>query len=84
MSTVEPVLGGYSFNAATRTISLKSESQTDIIVPTGMNYKLVVIANKSGNYYYYETSGTLTSGFTKNADMQSQTQSYIKAQLAGL
>ena len=83
MSTVEPVLGEANFNAGTRTITITSEGATNI-VPTGMNYKLVVIANKSGTYYYYQTSGTVTSGLTKNSVMQSETQSYILAQFAGL
>lgn len=83
MSTIEPTLGGYSWNAATHTISLISEHQSEI-VPTGMNYELVVITNKSGSYYYYKTSGITTMGLTINATLVTDSQSDILAKLAGL
>lgn len=84
MSTIEPELGGANWNAATKTISLVSESQT-AIVPAGMNYKLVVIANKNGKYYYYTQTGTIPhTGLVANAAMAPQSQSFVKTQLAAL
>jgi len=84
MSTIEPDLGGDSYKAATNTITLVSETETNI-VPVGMAYELVVIANKNGQYYYYTQTGTIShNGLVATAILAPETQSYVNTQLQAL
>ena len=83
MSTVEPGLGGESYDAKTNTINIISERQTDI-VPVGVNYKLVVIAKKNGSYYYFESAGTVTPALKQPATMVAKTNQQIVALLGAL
>ena len=53
-------------------------------VPIGLNYELAVIANKFGNYYYYEQSGVTTSGIAINVTMASITKNDLITRLSGL
>ena len=77
-------LGAASYNTTTKTMILISESQTNI-VPAGLNYELVVIANKNGTYYYWETSGTVPhNGINVNAALAEDSQGDIISRLAGL
>ena len=84
LSTAEPYLGSGSYNAATKTMKLISEGQTNI-VPAGLNYKLVVIANKNGQFYYYEQSGIIPhNGLVATVALATDTQGDIIARLQGL
>ena len=84
LSNAEPELGGASYNAATHTMKLISESKVDI-VPSGLKYELVVIANKNGQYYYWQTSGTVPSGgISVSAAMATATQGDVISLLQGL
>jgi len=84
MSTVEPQLGSASYDAATNTIKLVSESQTNI-VPEGMKYELIVVANKNSQYYFYKQSGIIPqNGLAITATMNTDTQADIKSQLSTL
>ncbi len=84
MSTIEPELGSAGYNAATGTISIVSEGNS-AIVPSGMTYKIVIVAIKNGQYYYFTQAGTIpASGILAPATMAPQTQSYVAAQLAAL
>jgi len=77
-------LGSSSYTAKTNTLQLISEGNTNI-VPAGLNYKLVVLANKNGTYYYYEQQGTIPhNGLTATATLVSQPESTIISNLAGL
>jgi len=67
--------------ASTNTFSIGNDGDE---MPVGMNYELVVIANKNGQYYYYETSGITASGMTINAAMAPETQWDIVARVAAL
>jgi hypothetical protein len=84
MSSIEPMLGGSNYNAATNSLTIVSEGATTI-VPAGMNYKLIVMANKSGQYYFWQTSGIIPhTGITATAILATNTQAGIKTILAGL
>ena len=50
-------------------------------VPPGRNYKVVVISNKDGNYYYFQQSGVTAEGLTINAVLTPSTQAAIKSEL---
>jgi uncharacterized protein (UPF0333 family) len=83
MSTAEPALGGSGYTAATNTIKLISEGQSDV-VPAGMNYKLVVVANVNGVYYYYETTGIITRDIVIPVSMVVVSGDEIKTKLGAL
>jgi hypothetical protein len=84
MSTAEPELGGNSYNAATKTLSLVSESQTNI-VPAGMKYELLVMANKNGKYYYWQATGIVPhNGIMAQAALVQDSQANIKTKLSAL
>ena len=86
MSNVLVSAGGYAsanWNSATHTISMMSEGNSSI-VPTGLNYELVVITCKNNNYYYFSTSGTTTMGLSVNASMVVDAQSDIATKLSML
>ena len=84
LGTAEPYLGSGGYNATTNTLKLISEGNTNI-VPAGLNYKLIIIANKSGQFYYYEQSGIMPhNGLVATAAMATDTQQDIKDRLAGL
>jgi hypothetical protein len=54
-------------------------------VPVGMTVTLVIMANKGGNFYYYEQSSiTIANGLTLNATPVAQTLSYIQGRLTSL
>ena len=73
---------GYSLS--TNTIQLICEDNP-LVIATGMNYELVVIANKNGNYYYFETSGTATrEGIVAHAIMESKSKDDIISMLQSL
>ena len=53
--------------------------------PIGTLYKFVAITNKNGNYYYYESSGTISTGaITINAAMAPETRGDIIDRITGL
>lgn len=82
MSTVEPMLGGAGFDAATKTIKLLSETQTNII-PAGMKYILVVVAIKNGQYYYFQQPGTIPhNGLKTPATMTPESKESVLSKLA--
>jgi hypothetical protein len=89
MSTVQSVgtasYGTAHYNATTRTINLISEGNTNI-VPYGMKYILIVIANKGGQYYYYKYSGDAipTTGIKMNAIMTPDSKANVLAILSAL
>lgn len=86
VSNVLNTAGGYAgtyWNAASHTVKMTSEGNTDII-PTGMNYKVVAITNKNGSYYYYQSSGISKMGMTINATMKQDTEENIKISLSTL
>jgi hypothetical protein len=84
ISNAEPELGNASYNAATKTMNLISEGNTGI-VPAGLNYELVVIANKNGTYYYYEQKGTIPhNGLLVNTPLTSDSQGDIISRLQEL
>jgi hypothetical protein len=55
-----------------------------IKLPTGSSYKLVVITNKGGTYYYCEKTGTITAGESISPSMAEETLYDIKARLGAL
>lgn len=70
--------------ASSNTLNLMSENQTNI-VPSGLQYKLAVIANKNGIFYYYGQSGTIpTNGLTSKVNLAQMQQSEIITQLQAL
>jgi hypothetical protein len=76
--------GPANYVAATNTMNVMSEGQTNI-VPIGLNYELVVITNKNGQYYYWQTSGVIPhNGVVANAALAPETQSDVVARLSGL
>ena len=84
LSTIEPYVGSASWNPYTKTIALVSEGQTNM-VPAGLTYKLVVVTNKNGQYYYYTQTGTIPhNGLVATATMAQQSQSYVQTQMAAL
>ena len=84
MSSLESSLGSASYDPTTKTIKLVNESQKNI-VPAGMKYKLVVIANKNGQYYHYEQDGTIPhTGLTAKAVMNADSEASIKSMLSKL
>jgi hypothetical protein len=84
MSSSEGSLGNSSYNAASHSLTLVSEDRANIVI-AGMNYELFVIANKNGNYYYYQTAGVVPhDGININAAMVIDTKSDIIARLGAL
>ena len=79
--------GGYGagsgFDSTTKTMNLISEGQSNI-VPIGMNYKFVVITKKNGSYYYYQTSGVITSNMKLTATMALKSTAEVKTLLSAL
>jgi len=76
--------GSGSYTPATRTMQLISEGHTNI-VPSGLNYELVVISNKNGQYYYWQTSGTVPyGGISISAAMAPVSEVDVISQLQGL
>jgi hypothetical protein len=69
MSSDSYYLGGAHYDAPTRTLRLVSEGSAADLVPVGMPYKVVVVANKGGTYYYNESSGTTVAGMQLTAVM---------------
>jgi hypothetical protein len=84
LSSVGSNWGSTHYNAATNTLNMLSERQTDI-VPAGLPYTLVVITNKNGTYYFWQTSGTIPhNGIVATAALATDTQTDIVARLQGL
>jgi hypothetical protein len=84
LSNAQLSWGTAGYTKATHTMHLISEGNTTV-VPSGMNYELVVIAVKNGTYYYYEQSGAIPSGgLIATATLTVKTQSDITAALQGL
>ncbi len=86
MSNADPRgagIGGTDYVLKTNTINLISESQKDI-VPIGLGYKFIVLTNKSGRFYYYETSGNITRELKLKATMAPKTKEEVKTLLAAL
>ena len=83
ISNVESYDASTNYIAKTNTMNIISEGHLDI-VPTGMNYKFVVITKKNGNYYYYETSGITTMNMKLTATMQQKTSAQVKTLLSAL
>ena len=73
--------GREGYDAATNTFTVGNHGDQ---MPVGVNYELVVIANKNGQYYYYQTSGITTNGMTINAALAPETQWDIIARVAAL
>lgn len=89
MSTVQSS-GGFDYGTArydapTRAINMINEGQTNI-VPTGMKYILIVIANKSGQYYYSKQEGDAipSSGLKLNVTMTQDSKSNVLGMLSAL
>jgi len=89
MSTVQSS-GGFDYGTArydapTRAINMINEGQTNI-VPTGMKYILIVIANKNGQYYYSKQEGDAipVDGLKLNATMTPDTKSNVLAILSAM
>lgn len=83
LSNVGP-WGGTNYNSTTNTLSMQSEGQS-AIVPAGLPYTLVVITNKNGTYYFWQTSGTVPdNGIIVTAAMATDTQGDIVSRLQGL
>ena len=74
---------GTCYDAKSITMLLTSESQTKI-VPTGLNYKFVVLSKKNGNYYYFQTSGVTAQNIKFTASMSSKTHDQVTALLDSL
>ena len=53
-------------------------------VPTGLNYAFVVITNKNGTYYFYQTSGKTKMNMVLTASMVMDTHADIVARLGAL
>lgn len=89
MSTVQSALGAdfgtARYDAPTRAINLISEGQTNI-VPSGMKYILIVIANKNGQYYYSKQSGDAIphNGLKLSTTMTQDSKSNVLAMLSAL
>ena len=76
--------GSSNYVAATNTLTVKTEGQTNTI-PAGLNYELVVITNKNGQFYYWETTGVVPhNGIIVNAALAPESQSDIASRLLGL
>ena len=76
--------GTTHYVAATNTLTIKSEGNTSI-VPAGVNYELVVITNKNGQYYYWQTSGVVPhNGISVSAVLASDSQGDVAYRLRGL
>lgn len=89
MSTVQTTPGGTfgtaRYTAAEKAIHLISEGQTKI-VPSGMKYVLIVIANKNGQYYYSKQSGDAIphNGLKLTATMTPDSKDNVLAMLSAL
>ncbi len=78
--------GSGTYTAATNTLQLISEGHT-AIVPAGLNYELVVITNKNGQYYYYQQTGIMPhNGLNVNVaiGLAKDTQADIATRLQAL
>ena len=73
-------LGVGVYTSATSTYSLNTGSW----LPLGASYEVIVIANKNGGFYYYESTGIITDGVTINAAMSAKTESEILTMLQTL
>lgn len=84
MSSDSYYTGSAHYDAASKTMKLVSEGSTTDIIPIGMPYKLVVVANKGGTYYYYESAGTTASNLSANATMTSLSLSALQLKIKAL
>jgi hypothetical protein len=84
LSTSDDPWGSTAYSSSTKTMNIVSEGNSNI-APAGLAYKLVVITNKNGTYYYWETSGTIPHGGLKATAVPAvQTLSQITTALKGL
>ncbi len=84
LSSIEPRLGSESYNASTNTMKLISQ-HNNVIVPAGLDYELVVMANKNGIWYYYQQQGVIPhNGLLVNVALVQTTEQRVITQLAGL
>ena len=54
------------------------------LVPIGMDYIIVVIANKDGTFYFDMKKGVITDGLSVKMDMAVETRGDIKARMAAI
>jgi hypothetical protein len=89
MSTVQSTssynFGTARYNASEKAINMINEGQTNI-VPSGMKYILIVIANKSGQYYYSKQSGDAIphNGLKLKATMTPDSKDNVLAMLSAM
>jgi len=69
------------YDAASNTFALGNHGNE---VPVNMAYKIIVIANKDGDYYFCQLSGTTSKNMTVTANMAPETRGDIVARLQGL
>ncbi len=69
------------YNSDTHTFILGND---DNLVPVGMQYVIVGIANKDGKYYFDMKKGTITEGLSVNLVMGEDTRFDIQSRLAGI
>ena len=69
------------YNSSTNNFSLDYHGNT---IGVGYNYELAVIAYKNGVFYYYQTSGTTTSGMTIHAVPVQDSRTDIKTKMLAL
>ena len=73
------------YTAATNTMQLTFGASGANIVPAGLNYELVVIANVNGQYYYYQQTGTIPhNGVVATANIATTTQNDVLNKLSAL
>lgn len=69
------------YNSDTHTFGLGNHGN---LVPVGMQYVIVGIANKDGKYYFDMKKGTITEGLSVNLVMGEDTRFDIQSRLAGI
>ena len=76
--------GGNNYSAATNTMKIISEGNFNI-VPAGLQYELVVITIKNGQYYYWQITGTVPhAGISATAVMAPDTHADVMTKLQAL
>ena len=64
-------------------INLTSDGKPDII-PDGVNYKVLVMSNKNGSFYYYESTGIVSGNLNVSPLFEPRTESGLITLLSNL
>ncbi len=81
LPSAKVVLGDGPYDASTNTVTMMDDGSK---VPVGWNYEVVLIANRDGQYYYWQSSGTTTAGMILTAVPGPDSQGDIMSRINGL